>query len=358
MRLPGFATIQKGARWFKGKSCAKGLILLYHRVNESRSDPQLLSVAPQRFAKQLAHLSRHCHVVSLNELICDSERGKDRATRRVAITFDDGYADNLLNAKPILEAYKTPATVFVSTGYIGGKKEFWWDELEKIFLHPSSLPAVLSLEINGHPYEWNLGDASCYGAEEFAAHRTWSVLWKDDPTVRQRIYRALCTLLRPLSKQERDTILHTLRMWAHIEEGVQATHRPLTSGEVRELGSGELVEVGAHTVSHSVLSGLSVIDQREEISQSKVRLEEILGHPVAGFAYPYGTKSDYTQQTATLVREGGFSLACSNYPETVTERTERYQLPRFIVRDWSEDTFARAVDRWFDGSVGEGPDGP
>jgi peptidoglycan/xylan/chitin deacetylase (PgdA/CDA1 family) len=345
-------------KWFKGSTRAKGLILLYHRVNESRSDPQLLSVTPQRFAKQLAHLSRHYHVVSLNELVRDSEDTKDQTTRRVAVTFDDGYADNLLNAKPLLEAYKTPATVFVSTGYIDRKKEFWWDDLERMFLHPSVLPAALSLEINGHSFKWDLGNVASYGTEDFAAHRMWNVLRKDNPTVRQRIYRALCSLLRPLSKQERDTILHALRIWANIEDGMQGTHRPLTSAEVRELGSGELVEVGAHSVSHSVLSGLPVSDQRDEISQSKVRLEEILGHPVNSFAYPFGTKSDYTEQTAILVREGGFSLACSNFPETVTERTERYQLPRFIVRDWSEDTFAHTVGRWFDGNVGEGPDGP
>jgi peptidoglycan/xylan/chitin deacetylase (PgdA/CDA1 family) len=80
----------------------------------------------------------------------------------VVITFDDGYADNLHNAKPLLERYDIPATVFVTTGHIGHEREFWGDELDRLLLQPSTLPELLGLSINGSPYQWELGEVAHY----------------------------------------------------------------------------------------------------------------------------------------------------------------------------------------------------
>ena len=87
------------------------LILLYHRVGEPELDPQLLSVSRRNFEEHLQVLGKF-HTASLNSLLSSAR------TRRswVAVTFDDGYADNLWNAKPLLEKYAVPATVFVSVG--------------------------------------------------------------------------------------------------------------------------------------------------------------------------------------------------------------------------------------------------
>ena len=66
--------------------------------------------------------------------------GGDVPSAGVVVTFDDGYADNFHNAKPLLERYEIPATVFVTTGYLQDQREFWWDELERILLQPGTLP--------------------------------------------------------------------------------------------------------------------------------------------------------------------------------------------------------------------------
>src|SRR5436309_3311860 len=105
------------------------VILMYHRIGvPDADDPWALAVSPDHFAQQLDALRRHRQVISLKELVSRlSER--DLPIDSAVITFDDGYADNLHVAKPLLEQHKLPATVFVTAGAVGREAEFWWDEL-------------------------------------------------------------------------------------------------------------------------------------------------------------------------------------------------------------------------------------
>ncbi|MFY9558249.1 MAG: polysaccharide deacetylase family protein, partial [Blastocatellia bacterium] len=111
-------------RYLSGRT----LILLYHRVGDADSDPWQLAVTPQHFDEQLQVLRKYAWPLSLREL--STAHGRNwHPGRRVVITFDDGYADNLTAAKPLLEKHDIPATVFIATGYTGADREFWWDEL-------------------------------------------------------------------------------------------------------------------------------------------------------------------------------------------------------------------------------------
>ena len=89
---------------------------MYHRVAIERSDPWGLCVSPMHFEEHLDVLRRHRNVVSMAELHRRVLAG-DVAPGTVAVTFDDGYVDNLLAAEPLLRQYDVPATVFVSSGY-------------------------------------------------------------------------------------------------------------------------------------------------------------------------------------------------------------------------------------------------
>ena len=334
------------ARCLKIRPISEALILAYHRVAALPLDPQLLSVTAEHFAEHLEVLHRYYRPTRLRQLAQTPESGVS-SSRAVVITFDDGYADNLYNAKPLLERYDVPATVFVSTGYVGGKREFWWDELERLLLQPGTLPETLSLSVNRKRSEWTLGEGAFFAVSESERHRDWNVELKRDPSSRHTLYRTLCRLLRPLPEAERQQVLDALFAWAGAETRVRPTHRALSSKEVVQLAKEGLVEVGSHSVTHPVFSALATALQRSEIVQSKAYLEEILDHPVTSFAYPYGSKSDYTQVTVALLQEAKYNCACANFAEQVRPGYDSFQLPRVLVRDCDGEVFGRLLRRWF-----------
>ena len=162
------------AQRLKNKLTPKTLILLYHRVAEVDSDPWSLSVTPQHFAEHLEVLRKSTYPIQLKQLTQAIEDRK-LSSRSVVITFDDGYADNLHNAKPLLEHCGIPATVFLTSGYIGHEREFWWDELERILLQSGKLPPTLHLCINGNNCQWELGEAAYYSKDRYQQHRSWQI---------------------------------------------------------------------------------------------------------------------------------------------------------------------------------------
>ena len=131
----------------------KAMILVYHRVAEANVDPWALGVSPAHFAQHLEVLKTIANPISLQELI-NAKSDRELPPRPVCITFDDGYADNLYAAKPALESYRVPGTVFVTPGYIGVPENLWWDELAKLLLDPASRQEELSLSLNGYHYAY------------------------------------------------------------------------------------------------------------------------------------------------------------------------------------------------------------
>lgn len=338
----GMGRLRRMVRPLKNKFMAGGLILLYHRVADVDCDPWSLTVSPQHFLEHLEVLKKYTRPLPLKQLIQDFEQRKS-LNGSVAITFDDGYADNLHNAKPLLESYDIPATVFVTSGYVGNKHEFWWDELERLFLQPGILPDSLELCIDGSNYYWELGKSACYNEDSYHWHRDWQI-GQPPPTPRHDLYFSLWQLLRPMLDGDRRRVLDELLLWAGKKPGSRPTHRPMTAAEVSAIEQGELIEVGCHTITHPFLSALPVNLQQLEIKASKARLEEILGHQVNTFSYPYGA---YTTQTLGVVKEVGFSCACSTIPESVRRGQDRFQLPRVEVQDCSGEEFAVHLSRWF-----------
>ena len=345
MKVRGIGRLRGIARRVTNAFVPRAIILLYHRVIDLRSDPQLLSVSPKHFAEHLELMRERGRTIQVKAL-GEALRYENGGRCFLIVSFDDGYADNLYNAKPLLERYDIPATVFVSTGYLGSKREFWYDGLERILLHAGPLPERLRLSVNDRLYRWELGPAIVGHERVHRNSRDWNVCRKDDPTTRHSLYRLLCQILQPLPDGERQKVVDDLAVWAGVDATHRRTHRTLCPEEIIRLADGGLVEIGSHTVSHPMLSQLPLAAQMDEISQSKSRLEEILRHTIKSFAYPFGGSAHYTNETAAAVREAGFEWACSNFAGIVHPGTDHWQLPRFVVRDWDGVQFARALEGW------------
>jgi len=324
MRIRGLGRLRVVAGKIQNRLSPGTLILLYHRVAELPLDPLLLSVTPSHFEEHLQVLARITKPLSLRTLV-RSLQANEVTPHGVVVTFDDGAADNLHNAKPLLERYNIPATVFVATEYSKGEREFWWDELERLLLASPELPESLHLELNGTSVNWSANDS------------------------REQLYQQLGDSLRLLPSAKRFDILRKLQQWSGRGATPRSTHRALSHDEIRQLAGGGLVEIGAHTVTHPVLSAIPRAQQQQEISESKTQLEQILNQPVVSFAYPYGTRDDYTRDSVELVKQTNFSCACSNFKGVVQPRTSLYELPRFVVRDWNGEEFERHLRGWFRG---------
>jgi peptidoglycan/xylan/chitin deacetylase (PgdA/CDA1 family) len=321
------------------------VILVYHRIAELCVDPWALSVTPRHFAEHLDVLRRSFRPIllqHLNRLL----RGGNLPHRAVVITFDDGYANNLYNAKPLLERYEVPATIYITSGAIGQEREFWWDELEQLVLRPGTLPPRLELHINDKTYHWQLGDAVQFSAEAWRCHRAWRA-WDASGTPRHALYRSLYDFLAPMRADAQHQILDAIHMWAQAESICRPTHRLLTAAELVSLAEGCLIEIGAHTETHAALSTIPLATQREEIRRSKAQLETMLNIEVRSFAYPYGQPVFYTAETVQLVKEAAFTCACSTNHHVVRRSADPFQLPRIDAPDCDGDTFARWLQAWF-----------
>jgi peptidoglycan/xylan/chitin deacetylase (PgdA/CDA1 family) len=315
------------------------LILLYHRVGEPELDPQLLSVSRPNFDEHLQVLRNFC-TVPLASLLASGQTNRSR----IALTFDDGYADNLWNAKPLLEKYAVPATVFVSVGHVLSQRAFWWDEALQLVLRCSRLPETLSVTVGGGRRQWFMGISDAQqGAHPWDPE--WNILAAFDPSPRHSAYREMCAALRELPPDHQETVLNELRSAMLVSSDREC--EACTAEELRRLREPGLIDIGAHTCAHPMLSRLPVGEQQKEISRSKELLEEILGNQIEAFSYPYGTRSDYSQESVDCVRRSGFRLACSNYEGHVRASTDHYQLPRYVVRNWDGETFTRQLKRWF-----------
>ena len=323
----------------------RAVILIYHRIASSASDPLLLCVAPENFSDHLKILQRDYQPIALAELAeaCAANRIPDRA---VAVTFDDGYADNLRAAAPILERCRQQATVFVTGACLEGKPLFY-DELERILLWAPKLPERIRIRVNGRVREWELGEWSRRPKKPDTDYWHWNMEWTSDPTPRHRCYRELFTILREAPVRIRVQTMASLRKAAGIA-GTRPTPRLLmTQAELRKAARDTALEIGAHTRNHPALNGLTAKEQREEIGSGKRMLEKAIGREVRAFAYPYGSPWDVAPETVQLAREAGFKLACANYPGPVDSESDLFWLPRCLVRNWSGAEFERKMTEFF-----------
>jgi len=303
------------------------MVLMYHRVAAAAADPWRLCVESARFESQIRALRQYFDLVPLIEFRDHLVRG--RHSRPVAaITFDDGYLDNLAVAKPILERHAAPATVFVITGFVGRGGKFWWDRLTDALMVAGELPARLDLQSESGHFDWEDPALTLPGYRGRAARRR----------LHDRLWAWLCDQPDPV----RATVLERLEHWSGQPAASDPMSRPMTADEIRELASGGLIDIGAHTMTHPRLSRLSSAEKAMQIERSRDDCRQILGRDPRCFSYPNG---DHDPESVELVRKAGFTVACDSRQDLAWVTGDIHRVPRISVRNESGEALLRRL-RW------------
>jgi peptidoglycan/xylan/chitin deacetylase (PgdA/CDA1 family) len=292
-------------------------VFTYHHVNDY-DDPFFGALPPEVFDRQMRLVARHYVVLPVEELV-DRLRSGAVPRNAVAITFDDGYRDVLTHAAPILARYHLPATVFLATGFIGTGEIPWYDRLATALKTTSASRVSVPFSDEMLPLDTRERRLTALGTLQ-----AW-----------------LKGLAEPEARKALDTLVESLGAGSHDRE----RNAFLRWDEVHAL-RGLGFRIGAHTVSHPILSRLSLERARAEIIESKRAIEARCGMAPRTFAYPNGSEADYTPEVVELVRGAGFDCAVTTRFGLNTARTSPWELRRGQPWEHHLPTFATKL-AWY-----------
>lgn len=260
------------------------VVLMYHSVSDE-SDREWIDPSNDMpsdvFREQMAFLARERRVVSMGELVDAMKRGDELPPGAVALTFDDGYLNNLRVAAPILKEFGLPATLYLPTRYIDGGETQWVDRLFVAFERRTRHTLVIDARNSG--FEWDVGTPErAAEVKEMCRSRLLSASYAD----RNDLLTHLESQLAPSGSPPRTTM-----NWEDV--------RRLTS-EYSDW------EIGAHTVGHRDLNACDATEAELEIRGSAATIKQQLGSQPRHFSFPYGRSIEKSRE---MVGGAGFDSA-------------------------------------------------
>ncbi len=282
---------------------SQAAILIYHRVCPKVDNWSLGSLSPANFEMQMKYFAQNYELLSLDNLVQFIKSGEPFPKNAIVVTFDDGYKDNYLYAYPILRKYKIPATIFLTTGYIGASELFWWDKVAYIIENNTS---IKKLNLNG------LGSYSLQSELE-----------------KTKVKSIICEKLKKMPDNQRISIIQKLINICKVEIPPDLGEKYFLSwSEIKEMDNAGIT-FGAHSVNHPILINMPLELAKNEIIQSKKDIEEKLGKQITAFSYPNG---NFNAEVVELVRKSGFVCAVSVHPgmppKLVSPKDSVYNLSR------------------------------
>jgi len=274
-------------------------VLMYHRVLEDADCvgyPFPSLVMPRSFFEaQVDYLADSACVLPVTEALRSGLRFTGDPKPVVCLTFDDGYADNAEIVAPLLEARGLRGTFYITAGSVGARKRLWYDEAAALWssLGPRKLYQRIEDETGTDMVRHSTRDA-------------W-IEW-----------------LKTIPNDRRERIL--ARLEAQADESA-APCELMTRDQIRAL-TDRGHEIGAHTLSHPILTKMGPKERRAEIAGARELLQEWTGSEVAGFCYPNG---DFDAEVIEDVQAAGYSHACTTIPGRNSASTDQFRLLRIDV---------------------------
>jgi peptidoglycan/xylan/chitin deacetylase (PgdA/CDA1 family) len=294
-------------------------------------------VSAESFRHQLNFLRDRYNVISPEEFRLSCEAGHELSPRSVLLTCDDGLRNSLTEMLPILQELDLPCLFFVTGASLSNSPTMlWYEELYLMFLAASDVFSLDLPEIGLNAY-----------AETRQQKRT---LW--------------WVLVRKLSGHEfnhRQKLLEGIRMQLKLTQHWDAEYREdsvlsrrffvLDQTELCQLAALANASIGAHTMSHPMLSQCTPEMARDEVSQCKAGLENALGQEVWALAYPFGESSSVSSREFETAKRAGYQCAFLNMDGNCGRQTPKFALPRMhITADMSLAEFEAHVSG-FHGSL-------
>jgi peptidoglycan/xylan/chitin deacetylase (PgdA/CDA1 family) len=251
-------------------------------------------------------------LVGLQDLFQWLADGDRRASRAVAFTLDDGYADQAELASRLFGEFDCPATVFVTTGFLDGRLWLWWDQIEYLFRQTRR--PLLEVELGGTVLRYQRDEVQGYD-------------------LAQADFTARCKLV---SEEEKAAAILRLARAVEVDlpESPPPSYAPMSWDELRA-SERRGFTFGPHTVTHPVLSRTTNEQSHSEIRQSWARLATEARAPVPIFCYPGGDPWEYgAREFATLRQLGAIGAVAGSqtYADGRTFQTDpdaRFAVPRF-----------------------------
>ncbi|MDJ0941108.1 MAG: polysaccharide deacetylase family protein [Woeseiaceae bacterium] len=273
-------------RLWRSRASDRLLVVNYHRILDGAAnnpfDDGVVTCTPDVLDAQLEMLTRYRTIVSMHDFVASLEGGPALPPRPTLITFDDGYADNFEIAFPILKKYSAPACFYLPAKRLQERELEWWDHIACAVKRADT--GVRSVEFGGLTIDTQLDSAE---GQRAATDELIGIAKETGADVE--------SLYGQLNAERPDK---------SVESG-----QIMTDEQVREILAEPGFAIGAHSVSHAVLTTLDDDGQAFELRESRRFLEARFDVPVRTFAYPVGDDAHYNDVSRRMARSAGYACA-------------------------------------------------
>lgn len=277
------------------------LVLTWHNVHPTWCFPAAPGAGARGLARQLAFCRRVSNIVTLQQAARDLAAGRTLPPRAVALTFDDGYRDNLDVAVPLLRRLDLPATFFLVPGLLHGASA-WWEVVARVFRCASA---------------WSVTFAGV-------------VFPLSTERARMRSARAIAEILKRCDAAAREAAIYELRERCRPVGTFRGQDMFLDWAAAREIvRAGFAIE--SHSYAHHILAREDAAAQRSDLARSRRELEDKLQVPVRHLAYPNGKAGDYDEDTIAGARDAGYASAWTTQGGRNSTITPPFELRRYVV---------------------------
>ncbi len=296
--LKCLATIASGL----GRKNKKLFILIYHRVLDEPDFMRPGEVDRKIFIWQMALVKKNFNVLSLADAL-EKMRSNTLPPRAVCITFDDGYADNYLNALPILKQNELPATFFIASGFLNGGR-MWNDTVIETLRYYSEE------KLNLEKIALGVFNTKTEVEKARAANQIIIKIKHLEPEIRIEYTNYIASFAEKLPD---DLMLNNEQLLQLEQSGM---------------------EIGGHTVTHPIMAKTPAKQLKQEIEENKQILEALINKPLRFFAYPNGKPGqDYLPEQVKLIKENNYQAAVSTQWGVSNGKSDIFQLSRFTPWD-------------------------